>query len=179
MIPRSLGARAILAASAAVVLALVVVGTGVDVLVGRHLHRSLDRSLRSRAVDVAQLSASAPSLLVVPGALDVSLGGRQASVEVVDRHGRIVARSLSLGGRVLPVQPLLREVIASGRGRYAGAELGGDDLRVYAAPLADSAGAASGGAVAVATMVSKQASPGLVWYLLLLVALAAPARVVL
>jgi signal transduction histidine kinase len=41
-------------------------------------------------------------------------------------------------------------VIASGAGRYAGAELGGDDLRVYVAPLADAGGPAAGGAVAVA-----------------------------
>jgi signal transduction histidine kinase len=155
MIPRSLGARSILAASVAVLLALVVVGAGVDVLVGRHLHRSLDRSLRARAVDVAQLSASAPALLVVPGALDASLGDRQANVEVVDRRGRIVARSLSLGGRVLPLQPLLREVISSGRGRYAAADLGGDHVRVYVAPLADAGGPAAGGAVAVAATTAE------------------------
>jgi hypothetical protein len=67
MIPRSLGARSILAASLAILLALVVVGAGVDTLIGRHLHRSLDQSLRSRAVEVAQLSASAPALLTSPG----------------------------------------------------------------------------------------------------------------
>ena len=79
---------------------------------------------------------------------------QQISVEVVDRQGRIVSRSLSLGGRVLPVQPLLQGVIASGRGGYSSAELGGSDLRVYAAPLAEAGGAASGGAVAVAASTS-------------------------
>jgi len=150
MIPRSLGVRSILAASLAILLALVVVGVGVDILIGRHLHRSLDRSLRDRAIEVSQLSGSAPALITVPGALDASLGGQQISVEVVDRRGRIVARSLALGGRVLPVQRLLRETIAGGVGRYANAELGTDDLRVYAAPLADAGGPAAGGAVAVA-----------------------------
>ena len=150
MIPRSLGVRSIVAASLAVLLALVVVGAGVDVLIGRDLHRSLDRSLRERAVEVARLSASAPALLTTPGALDASLGGEQLSVEVVDRRGRIVSRSLALGGRVLPVQQLLRTVLEEGVGRYAGAELGGDDLRVYVAPLADAGGPAAGGAVAVA-----------------------------
>ena len=150
MIPRSLGARSIVAASLAILLALVVVGVAVDVLVGRHLHRSLDRSLRRRAVDVAQLSAAAPALLTTPGALEGSLGGQQVSVQVVDRRGRLVARSLALGGRVLPVQTLLGETIATGTGRYANAELGTDDLRVYVAPLADAGGAAAGGAVAVA-----------------------------
>ncbi len=150
MIPRSLRVRSIVAASAAILLALVVVGAGVDILVGRHLHRSLDRSLRERAVEVAQLSASAPALLTSPGALDAPLGGEQISVEVVDRRGRIVARSLALGGGVLPLEKVVRGVVAGGRGRYADTKLGGDHLRVYVAPLADSGGPAAGGAVAVA-----------------------------
>ena len=150
MIPHSLGVRSTLAAALAILLALVVVGVGVDVLVARDLHRSLDRSLRQRAVDVAQLSASAPALLTAPGTLDASLGGRQLNVEVVDRRGRIVARSLALGGRVLPVGPILHAVTVTGIGRYESAELGAEDLRVYVAPLAEQGGPAAGGAVAVA-----------------------------
>jgi len=150
MMPRSLAVRSIVAAAIAVLLALVVVGAGIDVLVARHLHRSLDTSLRARAVEIAELSASAPVLLTSPGALDAPLGGQQLSVQVVDRHGRILARSLALGGRVLPVGTLLRTVTASGRGRYADARLGSDRLRVYVAPLAETGGAAGGGAVAVA-----------------------------
>jgi two-component system, OmpR family, sensor kinase len=150
MSPRSLGFRSIAAASIAILLALVVVGAGVDVLVGRNLHRTLDRSLRQRAVEVAQLSASAPALLTSPGSLDASLGGQQISVEVVDRRGRIVARSLALGGRVLPVDQVLRRAVVQGRGGYASATLGSDRLRVYVAPLADVGGPAAGGAVAVA-----------------------------
>jgi signal transduction histidine kinase len=61
-----------------------------------------------------------------------------------------VARSFALGGRVLPVETLTREVIASGRGRYTDAQLGADHVRVYVAPLADSGGTAAGGAVAIA-----------------------------
>ena len=53
MTPRSLRARSILAALLAIVVAVVSVGVGVDVLVGRHLRGSLDRSLRQRAVGVA------------------------------------------------------------------------------------------------------------------------------
>jgi two-component system OmpR family sensor kinase len=150
MRPRSLRLRSIVAASVAILLALVVVGAGVDVLVGRHLHRSLDRSLRERAIEVAQLSAAAPALLTSPGSLDAPLGGEQVSVEVVDRHGRIVARSLALGGRVLPVAAVMGTVIAGGAGRYTDAQLGSDRLRVYVAPLAEAGGPAAGGAVAVA-----------------------------
>jgi two-component system, OmpR family, sensor kinase len=150
MIPRSLGVRSILAASLAILVALVVVGAVVDVLVARHLHHSLDHSLRARAVDVAQLSASAPALLTSPGALDAPVGGTQVSTQVVDRRGRIVARSLSLGGRVLPVQGAVRQVIQSGRGRYLDTRLASDHLRVYIGPLANSGGSAAGGAVAVA-----------------------------
>jgi two-component system, OmpR family, sensor kinase len=150
MIPRSLRVRSIVAAAIAVVLALVVVGVVVNVFVARHLNRSLDRTLRQRAVEVAQLSASAPALLTSPGALDAPLGGQQLDVEVVDRHGRLVARSLALGGRVLPVSPLLSRVIAGGSASYVNVDLGSDDLHVYVAPLADTGGPAAGGAVAVA-----------------------------
>jgi two-component system, OmpR family, sensor kinase len=150
MIPRSLGARSILVAAFAILLALVIVGAGVDLLVARDLHRSLDRSLRQRAVEVAQLSATAPSLLVSPGSLDAPVGGTQLLTQVVDRRGRIVVRSLALGGRVLPVQATARQVIADGRGRYLDARLAQDHIRVYVAPLAEAGGVAAGGAVAVA-----------------------------
>ena len=150
MIPRSIRARSIIAASLAVLVALVIVGTGVDVLVARQLHRSLDRSLRQRAVEVGQLSATAPALLVSPGSLDTPLGGSQVMTQIVDRRGRIVTRSLSLGGRVLPVERVVRQVIGTGEGRFVEAPLASDRLRVYVAPLADYGGPAAGGAVAVA-----------------------------
>jgi len=150
MIPRSIRARSTLAALAAVFLALVVVGAGVDVLLARHLRGSLNQALRQRAINVAQLSATTPALLLSPGALDAPAGGTQVLTQVVDRHGRVVARSLSLGGRVLPVSGLAMEVIASAKGRYLSVKLGADNLRVFIAPLADSGGLAAGGAVAVA-----------------------------
>jgi two-component system sensor histidine kinase MprB len=150
MMPRSLRARSILAALLAIVIGIVIVGVGVDVLVGRHLHRSLDQSLRRRAVGVAQLSATAPALITSPGSLDAPVGGTQLLTQVLDRHGRIVARSLALGGRVLPVSAGAQEVIASGRARYLDTKLGTDQLRVYIAPLALSGGPAAGGAVVVA-----------------------------
>jgi two-component system OmpR family sensor kinase len=146
----SIQLRSVVAAAAAILLALVVVGAGVDLLVGRDLHRSLDSTLRRRAAEVAQLSASAPALLTTPGALDSPLQGSQLNVEVVDRRSRIVARSLALGGRVLPTGALVRSAIADGRGGYANVRMGGDELRVYAAPLADVGGPAAGGAVVVA-----------------------------
>ena len=149
MIGRSLQARAIAAAALAILIALVIVGVGVDLLVSRQLHRSLDRTLRQRAVEVSQLSASAPALLTTPGALDSPIGGTQLVVEVVDRRGRIVARSLSLGGRVLPTAPLVRSAIDRGRTGYADTRLGDEQLRVYTAPLADFGGPAAGGAVVV------------------------------
>ena len=147
---RSLRTRSVAASALAILLALVVVGVGVNLLVSRHLHRSLDRTLRARAVQVAQLSAAAPAVLTTPGALDSPLGGTQLIVEVVDKHGRIVVRSLSLGGRVLPVTTLVRAAIDHGRAGYAEAELGGEKVRVYTAPLANFGGSAAGGAVVVA-----------------------------
>lgn len=138
--------RTILAAAAATMIAVVVLGAAVDVLVTRHLRHELDRSLRTRAIGVAQLSVSAPALITTPGALDAPAGGTQAFVEVVDRRHRIVARSLSLGGRVLP-GTLAADAITGDVARYRTVRFGGDELRVYAAPLADVAG---GGAVVVA-----------------------------
>ena len=146
----TLRTRSILASLVAILVAITMVGASVDVLVGRHLRGSLDASLRQRAVDVGQLSATAPALLVAPGALDSPVGGTQVLTQVLDRRGRIVARSLALGGRVLPVAAPAQAVIAGGRGRYLDARLGSDPVRVYLAPLADSGGAAAGGAVAVA-----------------------------
>ena len=138
--------RTILAAGAATMLAVVVLGSAVDVLVARHLRHELDRSLRTRAVGVAQLAVSAPALITTPGALDAPAGGTQALVEVIDSKHRIVARSLSLGGRVLPGS-LAQDAISGDADRYRTIRFGGDELRVYAAPLANVSG---GGAVLVA-----------------------------
>jgi len=162
----SLRWRSVAAAASAIVLAVVVVGVGVDILVSRHLHGSLDRTLRARAVEVAQLAASAPKVLTTPGALDAPLGSTQLSIEVVDSRGRLVARSLALGGRVLPAQPLVRRAI-EGRSGYANIESAGDDLRAYAAPLADVGGPAAGGAVVVAgsTHDLQETLSSLRWFL--------------
>src|SRR3954447_11010244 len=123
MIPASLLGRAVAAAAGAILLAVVAVGIGVDVLASRDLHRSLDRTLRQRAVEVAQLSASAPALLTSPGALDSRIGGTQVSVEVLDRHGRLVARPLALGGRVVQARRREQAAIRDGRAGYANADL--------------------------------------------------------
>jgi signal transduction histidine kinase len=152
----SLRLRSILAAALATLIAVAVLGSAVDVLVAGHLRRELDHTLRARAVAVAQLAASAPALLGAPGSLDSSVGAAQGLVEVVDRHDRLIARSLSLGGRVLPVS-IARSVVATGVGRYRTLRLGPDEVRVYAAPLADVSGPAAGGAVLVAASTSDVA----------------------
>jgi two-component system, OmpR family, sensor kinase len=140
--------RSILAAALATMIAVVVLGSAIDVLVARHLRSELDRTLRTRAVEVAQLAASAPALLTTPGALDSPVGATQAMVEVVDARDRIVARSLSLGGRVLP-QAVAREAIRGGHARFTSVDFGDQELRVYVAPLTTVSGSASGGGVLV------------------------------
>ncbi len=144
----SIRLRSTLAAAAAILIAVSVLGSAVDVLVARHLHRTQDRSLRSRAVEVAQLAAATPALLTAPGALDSPVGATQSIVEVLDRRGRIVARSLSLGGRVLPAT-LATAALRSGAGRFRTVEFDDQDVRAYVAPLADVSGSAAGGAVIV------------------------------
>jgi two-component system, OmpR family, sensor kinase len=149
----SLRLRSIFAAALATMITVAVLGSAIDVLVARHLRGELDRTLRTRAVEVAQLAASAPSLLTTPGALDSPVGATQAMVEVVDARGRIVARSLSLGGRVLP-QAVARDAIRGGRARFTSVDFGDQKLRVYAAPLATVSGPASGGGVIVGASTS-------------------------
>jgi two-component system, OmpR family, sensor kinase len=149
----SLRLRSIFAAALATMITVAVLGSAIDVLVARHLRSELDRTLRTRAVEVAQLAASAPALLTTPGALDSPVGATQAMVEVVDWRGRIVSRSLSLGGRVLP-QAVAREAIRGGRARFTNVDFGDQELRVYAAPLATVSGPASGGGVLVGASTS-------------------------
>ena len=72
-------------------------------------------------------------------------------VQVVDRRGRIVARSSGLGSRVLPETDAAQTALADRRAGYGDAQLGPDPVRLYAAPLGElGRGSAAGGAVIVA-----------------------------
>ncbi|MBS1880375.1 MAG: HAMP domain-containing histidine kinase [Actinobacteria bacterium] len=146
---RSLNARLTLAAIAAVLLAVLILGIGARLIVSGKLSSSLDSSLRTRAAEVAHLAVSAPAVLDSPGALESPVSGRQLSVEVLDRRGAIVARSLALGAKLLPLGPEVRAA-AAGHPSFADAELGDEPLRVFAAPVADAGGPAAGGVVIVA-----------------------------
>ena len=132
---RSLNARLTLAAIAAVLLAVVILGVGARLIVSNKLNSSLDDSLHNRAAQVAHLAVSAPAVLDSPGALESPVSGRQLSVEVLDRNGAIVARSLALGAKLLPRGPEVRAA-AAGRTSFADAQLGDEPLRVFAAPTA-------------------------------------------
>jgi two-component system OmpR family sensor kinase len=147
----SLRARVIGAATGAIVIAVALFGTAAVVFVNRQLHSSLDAALRQRAQEVALLSVSAPALLTAPGALESAVSGRQIVVEVLDAHGRILARSEALGARLLPNGRLARDAIQNGRTGFAGISLDGRSVRLYAAPVADAGGPAAGGAVLVAS----------------------------
>jgi len=148
--PRSLNSRLTLAAIAAVLVAVLVLGFAARIVVSTQLHSSLDRSLRDRAVEVARLSVSAPAVLSAPGALEAPVSGRQLSVEVLDREGAIVARSLALGAKLLPRGPEVAEALR-GRSAFADSELGGEPIRLFAAPIAETSGPAAGGVVIVAS----------------------------
>ncbi len=148
----SLRLRIALAVGAAIALATILLGVTVIALSEREESTSRDDALRAGAAQVAQLSASAPALLTAPGALEGQVGSRRLLVEVVDRRGRIVARSASLGGGLLATREQIAEVIRSGRAHYANEQRGGESLRSYRAPLAAiGSGPAAGGAVLVAT----------------------------
>jgi signal transduction histidine kinase len=150
MTPRTLTGRLTGAAVLAVVVAVVCLGITARVVVAHQLRASLDASLQRRAVDVSRLSVSAPAVLTAPGALEAPVAGRQLAVEVLDRRGRFVARSLTLGAKLLPPTPVATEALRRGRSGFADVRLGDRPLRLFAAPLPDDGGPAAGGAVLVA-----------------------------
>jgi signal transduction histidine kinase len=151
---RSLRARLTSAATVAILAAVVVFAAVTVALVDHELRASLDTALRQRAQEVAELAISTPAVLTDPGALESPVSGRQLSVQVVDRRGRIVARSLNLGARVLPEDALARAARLHGRTGAEDVEFGGRPLRMYVAPIADATGPAAGGAVLVASDTS-------------------------
>ncbi len=151
----TLRGRLIAAAAAATVGAVAVLGATVRVLVDHQLASSLDTTLRTGATDVARVAAETPGVLSAPGALEAPFGGRQLSVEVVDRQGRIYARSPSLGGRLLPAGAALAAALSAGRSTYVDARLSGEPIREYVAPLAEAGGPVAGGAVLVASSTAE------------------------
>jgi signal transduction histidine kinase len=151
---RSLRARLALAAGAAILAAVLLFAVVTVLLVDHQLRGSLDTALRQRALQVAQLAISAPAVLNDPGALEGPSSGRQIAVQVLDRRGRIVARSLTLGAEVLPQDPLERAARLHGRAGVESVRVGGRPLRMYAAPIADAGTPASGGVVLVASDTS-------------------------
>jgi signal transduction histidine kinase len=150
----SLRARIVLAATAAIVVAVALFAAAAVLEVGHELHSSLDQALRQRAETVAQLAVSAPAVLTDPGALESPVAGRQVAVEVIDAHDRIIARSQTLGARLLPQDALARAALAQGRTGFEDLRLDGRPFRLFAAPVAQAGGPASGGAVLVASDTS-------------------------
>ena len=129
------------AAAAAIVLAVALLVIAVPKLLrAASCSGTLDDTLRARAADVARLNATAPDQLTAPGALEGRLAGGALFVQVVDRRGRIVARSSALGGRVLPAGAALRRALRDRRPGFADGSLGTEPLRVYAAPLGELGG---------------------------------------
>jgi two-component system OmpR family sensor kinase len=149
----SLRRRVVLSAAIPIVAAVVALALAVPALLRSQLSGALDDTLRSRAVEVARLAASAPGLLTDAGALEGRLGGGALYVQVVDKRGRIVARSSDLGARVLPPAP---RALRDRRSGYADAHLGTEAIRLYSAPLGELGnGEAAGGAVLVAGTTSS------------------------
>ena len=148
--PRTLRARLVTAAAGSIVAAVAVFGAITVLLVGSELRGSLDSALRQRAEDVAQLAVSAPGVLTAPGALESPASGREIVVEVIDARRRIIARSLTLGARLLPEDRLADAALRDGRTGLEDIHIDGRPFRLFAAPIAQAGGPAAGGAVLVA-----------------------------
>ncbi len=151
---RSLRARIALAAGAAILAAVVLFAVVTVLLVNHELRGSLDTALRQRALQVAQLAISAPAVLSASGALEGPSLGRQIDVQVLDSRGRLVARSPALGAELLPQDALERAARLHGRAGVETVDVGGRELRMFAAPIADAGTPASGGVVLVASGTS-------------------------
>jgi signal transduction histidine kinase len=143
----TLRARVAAAAAAAIALAVALLVIAVPAFLENELQGTLDETLVRRAADVAQLNATTPDQLTEPGALEGRLAGSTLFVQVIDRQGRIVARSSALGGRSVAAESALRDR----RARFSDGALGNERLRIYTAPLGElGRGQAAGGAVIVA-----------------------------
>ena len=151
--PRTFRARLVAASLGSILAALALFGVAASAITAQELRSSLDRALEQRARDVARLSVSAPAVLTAPGALEAPGGGRQVVVEVLDGRRRIVARSLTLGARILPRDRAVARALAGHPG-FDDLQLAGKPLRLYAAPLPDTGGVAAGGAVLVGSDTS-------------------------
>jgi signal transduction histidine kinase len=149
--PRTLRTRLAVAAGGAVLAAIALFAVATVLLVRHELFSSLNGALRARAQQVSELAVSAPAVLSNPGALESPVSGRQVAVEVIDARGRILARSLTLGGQLLPEDRLARAARLQGRTGYEDVEIAGRRFRMYAAPIPDAGGPAAGGAVLVAS----------------------------
>jgi signal transduction histidine kinase len=144
--------RVALTAAVSILVAMAVLGTAVQVLLSRHLHDSLDESLRSRAASIAELSATTPALLTSSSELETAVGPQPLLVRVVSHTGRLIGQGHPAGAQQpqLQVGALEMQVIRTGRAAYANRTVNGEDARVYVAPLPRLGGPASDGAVVVA-----------------------------
>lgn len=149
--PRTLRGRLVLASLTSILAAVGIFAIATVLLVRGELRGSLDTALRQRAQEVAQLAVSAPAVLDEPGALESPVSGRQIAVEVIDARARILARSLTLGARLLPLGGVAHLALLAGRAGFEEIQLAGRPFRLYAAPIADAGGPAAGGAVLVAS----------------------------
>jgi two-component system, OmpR family, sensor kinase len=141
----------VFASAGSILTAVALFAVATVLLVSDQLRGSLDTALRQRAQEVAQLAVSAPAVLTDPGALESPISGRDIVVEVLDARGRIIARSLTLGARLLPEDALGRAARLAGHTGFEDIRIGSRRFRLYAAPIAQAGGPAAGGAVLVAS----------------------------
>src|SRR5881275_837825 len=139
---RTLRPRLVLASGSSILAAVALFAVATVLIVGHQPRGSLDTALRQRAQEVAQLAVSAPAVLTDPGALESPVSGRQIAVEVLDSHRRILARSLTLGARLLPADRLEVAARVAGRTGFETVDLSGRSFRLYAAPIAQAGGPA-------------------------------------
>ena len=124
------------------VVALVLIAFTVTVylLLSRGLRNEIDKSLADRAQQVNNSIRPAPGRGGMPSSrVEIPLPDTFASadtfVQVVNLDGEIIGASDNLGGAELPFPEEGIQSILGGLTRYANADLEGEAIRVYSAPI--------------------------------------------
>jgi signal transduction histidine kinase len=119
-------------------LVLVLFTLAVYSLLARTLTRQIDGSLVARAQQVER-AIGRESAFTTRQPLEVELPNTFASadtfVQVSSLDGQVLGRSENLEGAMLPITPEALAALREQTGEFGEAEVGGESLRIYSAPL--------------------------------------------
>ena len=120
---------------------LLVFGIGLYSLLSQILHEQVEENLRSRAEQISTYIQTQSNPLDLLLRRQVQLppvevfSSTNIFVQIMDKNGEIVARSTSLGGRIMPIRQSGFEANLEGNDVAYTVSAGSTRLRIYSAPL--------------------------------------------